>query len=795
MSTTSKKTAPKTPTKAATKAPTKAVSKAPAKTASKAPAKKAAAPSPAAKRSRKPAEPVVEIVAEVQIETPVQPVAEPAAVPATESKKKAPARKRASKPAEAVAEPVAELVIEPASEVAPEPEPEPTPAKRASSARRKKAAEPAAEAPAIEQAEAPVDMSVEAPKKPARKKPGKPKAAEVQPELPAEPPRYSLAPREDDSSVFGDYELLDRETGAMMRLSLMGSLAWRCDCAAHRLQADCEHGEALLSLLPLERVAQLDAGWPAREAEVWLVEQDGQRWLQWVAGQGVPAAVSELARQGLNELLRLPAERAHAWLQAVLDAARAQGLPLRVEPAVWPQLAWARDAQGRVARLEPLLAEPTGLSGLLKEAIPAYQWEAALFAVCAGRAMLADDLGLGQREAALAALRRWQQRFGLERALLIAPAASHAAWRRDLERLLGEAPAGLVLAESVPAQALNGRQRPELLIVDGVDQLDAEQLATLRELSLPHLLLIAAREPLGDERLTAWVDWLDDARRGPLAVLRALAPEAGKRAQREALESVLLSRRKRELQAHQLPAALVQQRWLQPGGAPQAGGPLPQLRALVARWQQLNYLGAEEQRQLLQALSLLPAGSRHVLSAKVEALLALKQEWLEGQGAAAARLLVCAQSETLLDSLAQALKVRKLLVQRLRQGQSPEEQAASLQAWRAEPAAVLLASDAALVAQASGEVLGEARLGLVHADLPWGMGLLQQRLALACGPEPRGVPVAQLLVEGPVDRALLVQQRSGMAFPDWLDQQMPTWLDEPQLAALMPPLQALLSAL
>lgn len=792
MSTTSKKTAPKTPVKTAS-----AENQPAKKAASKRPAGKTAA----AKRSRKPVEPVVEIVAEVLTETLVEPVAEPA----PESKKKAPARKRASKPAE----PVVEAVIEPAPDVAPEPEPAPAPApaKRASSARRKKAAEPVAEAPVVESAEAPADNPVdtpvetpveapaEAPKKPARKKPGKPKAAEVQPEVPAEPPRYSLAPREDDSSVFGDYELLDRETGAMMRLSLMGPLAWRCDCAAHRLQADCEHGEALLSLLPLERVAQLDAGWPAREAEVWLVEQDGQRWLQWVAGQGVPAAVSELARQGLNELLRLPAERAHAWLQAVLDAARAQGLPLRVEPAVWPQLAWARDAQGRVARLEPLLAEPAGLSGLLKEAIPAYQWEAALFAVCAGRAMLADDLGLGQREAALAALRLWQQRFGLERALLIAPAASHAAWRRDLERLLGEAPAGLVLAESVPAQALNGRQRPELLIVDGVDLLDAEQLAALRALSLPHLLLIAAREPLGDERLTAWVDWLDEARRGPLAALRALAPEAGKRAQREALESVLLSRRKRELQAHQLPAALLQQRWLQPAGAPQAGGPLPQLRALVARWLQLNYLGAEEQRQLLQALSLLPAGSRHVLSAKVEALLALKQEWLEGQGAAAARLLVCAQSETLLDSLAQALKVRKLLVQRLRQGQSPEEQAASLQAWRAEPAAVLLASDAALAALAFGEGLGEARLGLVHADLPWGTGLLRQRLALACGAEPRGVPVAQLLVEGPVDRALLALQRSGTTFPDWLDQQMPTWLDEAQLAALMPPLQALLATL
>lgn len=668
--------------------------------------------------------------------------------------------------------PVAETVA------AVEPEPE-VPAK--SAAKRGRKAAPKPEAPTVE-----IEKAVEAPapkKKSAPKAKPKPKAQVEAPAEPPAPPRYSLGSREDEG-VFGDYELLDREQATAYHLRLLGPMAWRCDCALHAEQADCEHGEALLSLLPIEQIAELDTGWPAREAEVWLVQQGGERRLQWVPGLAVPVALNELARPPLDEQSRLPAEQAHAWLQALLAAARAESLPLRVAAEVWPQLAWARDAQARVARLEPLLSEPGALAALLKESLPAYQWEAALFAVCAGRALIADDLGLGQRGAAIAAIRLWSQRFGVEPALVIAPAAAHEAWRRDIQRLLGDWPASLTLAERAPG----GRIKPSLLIVDALDALDEEALQELRALEVPQLLLIAEREPLGDARLSAWVNWLDGARRGPLASLAALPADASKKAQREALQTVLLSRRKRELQAHQLPAALPLSRWLQPGGAAQPQAPLQQLRALLQRWQQLQFLGAAEQQQLLQALALLPPSSRHVLTAKAEAVLELQREWQ--QGGAAAQMLVCAQSETLLDSLAQALKVRKLAVQRLRAGDGD----AVLQALRAEGQAVLLASDAALAALDTQEGLGEPRLALIHADLPWSAALPGQRLRQACGAGARGVPVAQLLIEGSLDRALLATQQRGIEFPAWLDAP-PAWLEEGQLRALMPALQALLEAL
>ncbi|HEX2009793.1 MAG TPA: hypothetical protein VJN44_02535 [Roseateles sp.] len=723
------------------------------------------------------------------VETLKAPAAAPATKPATK-----PARKRASAPPPPV-EPASEAVPAkrstprkkaaavavppaPAEPVEPEAVAEAVEVKKAPAKRARKAAAPVVEAaPAPEPA---LEPTSPAKKAAGRRKPKAPPAAA--PAEPAVPPRYSLGSREDEG-VFGDYELLDREQPTAYRLRLLGPMAWRCDCAVHAVQADCEHGEALLSLLPLEQIAQLDAGWPAREAEVWLLEQGGERRLQWVPGLALPAALNELARPPLDEQLRLPAEQAHGWLQALLDAARGEGVPLRVAPEIWAQLGWARDAQARVQRLEPLLQEPGALAAQLKEPLPAYQWEAALFAVCAGRALLADDLGLGQRGAAIAAIALWARHFGVEPALVIAPAGRQEAWRRDIQRLLGEWPASLTLAEQAPS---GGRgAKPQLLVVDALDSLDDAGLQALCALDVAQLLLICEHEPLGDARLGRWIDWLDAARRGPVARLAALPADASKKAQREALQTVLLSRRKRELQ-EQLPAALLQPRWLQPGGPSQPQAALQQLHALVERWQRLRFLGAAEQQQLLQALSLLPPSSRHALSAKAEAVLALQGEWLP---AAAARLLVCAQSETLLDSLAQALKVRKLAVQRLRAG---TDQDAVLKAWRAEGGSVLLASDAALAAQAGG--LGEARVALVHADLPWSGALPEQRLRLACGDAARGVPVAQLLVEGSPDRALLAVQQEGVSFPAWLDAP-PAWLGEAQLAELMPALQALLEAL
>ncbi|WP_431262825.1 hypothetical protein ACQ859_22405 [Roseateles chitinivorans] len=622
---------------------------------------------------------------------------------------------------------------------------------------------------------------------PARKGRRKPRPEPVVEEAPPEPPRFTLGAREDDG-VFGDYELRDGETGGTFHLRLLGRNTWRCDCAGYREQGACEHGSQLLSLFDEGQQAALDAGWPAREAEVWLVPGD-ERELQWVCGREVPRHLREQA--GLDDQQRRRAEGGHAWLQQVLSDARALGVVLRVDAPVWPQLACGRDAQARVQRLETLMADGAAMRALLRDELPIHAWESALFAVCAGRALISDDLGLGQRGAAIAAIQLWATLFGVKPAVVIAPESAHAAWQRDLTRWLGDDAKSVAVAATPPA-----KPQAALLIVDGIELMDADRLAALRALPAAQLLLIAHQEPLADARLGDWVDWLDDMRRGPLSDLRVLPDDAGKKVKRDALEPVLLSRRKRELE-DRLPAALLSPMWLDGAGSTGASlpaAPLKQLRHLVERWTALRFLSSAEQQQLLEALTLLPPASRQALAAKAEAVLALRREWIQVAAVpAAARLLICARSETLLDSLSMSPQLRRLPPQRLRAGDTTEARDAALSAWRGAEAGVLLASDDALGSLEEGALAGD-RVAIVHADLPWQPAVLSHRVEVACGDDACGVPSALLLIEDSLDAAVLRAQRDGLAFPDWLDA-APAWLEGHQLDALMAVLPKLLEGL
>jgi hypothetical protein len=728
---------------------------------------------PARKRpARKKSAPLVEAAPAALVEPAVERGAEPAAEPVVEPAPAKPAESTQESTQQPTPRPTKKPTKKPASQPAGQPTsmgPGRAKPARAEADRRPERAQTGGQAQAL------VEALVEVP--------DAPEAPLADAVAPPPPPRFTLGSREEEG-VFGDYELHDPLDGATLRLRLLGRQAWRCDCAGYAAQAYCEHGEALQALLDAPARQALAAGWPAREAEVWLLP-GARRRLQWVAGQGLEEALRH--PPGLDEAASLDAEQAQDWLQQRLIEARAQGVPLRVDAQVWPQLAWARDAQARVQRLERAMREGEGLLPMLQDELPAYQWEAALFAVCAGRTLLADDLGLGQRGAAIAALQLWGRLFAVGPAMIVAAQASHAAWQRDLQRWLGEVPADVVLV--TPEQIAAPRLNPALLVVDGLEALEPAQLAALRALQAPQLLLICQREPLGEARLASWVDWLDEARRGPLAQLQALGECASKKQQREALQSVLLSRRRRELEP-QLPAALAHPLWLDAAGTHLPLAALKQLRQWMQRWKLLGYLSSAEQQQLLQALTLLPPGSRQVLAAKAEALLQLRRDWLESAVPAAARLLVVARSETLLDSLAAAPQLRRLPPQRLRAGDSAEQRQAALQAWRAAPTGLLLGSDDALATLAEGELGGEG-LALVHADLPWQGERPALRLQQACGTAARGVPTALLLVNGSLDAPLWRAQRAGLALPAWLDQP-PLWLEPEALAELMAALAAAL---
>jgi hypothetical protein len=356
--------------------------------------------------------------------------------------------------------------------------------------------------------------------------------------------------------------------------------------------------------------------------------------LQWQPGQQCPGALSDAAERRLDDTGHLRADDDDA-LPTLLRLAHEAGHRLDVAPAVWPLLAASRDARTRAHRLA--LHYPDGpasaaLQTLLRAPLPLFQAEAALFAVVAGRALLADERGLGKTVQAIAAATLWQRHFGVQRVLVLCAPAQAVAWQRSWQRFAG-VPAQLMAGGLHQRQALWSTDAavriitPDalasdaahvahwalgLVIVDEPQQL-GEPAASWAALDAPHALVLCGA-PLYEQPalLDALITWLDPHRQGPLAAVRRIqaAQAQGEVLDDDAIEQITdqlaraLLQRQHEDVADQLPPLVHSERLL-PLAPPQRAAHDAQLalvRRLIAGWQHTGYLSDSDQYRLGQAL-------------------------------------------------------------------------------------------------------------------------------------------------------------------------------------------------
>ncbi|MDL5034161.1 hypothetical protein QRD43_19835 [Pelomonas sp. APW6] len=712
----------------------------------------AAAAKPA--RKRKAADVTVEpVAAKPARKATAQPVDTPAA-PAGKTRKTA---------TPAVAAPVAALVAEVAAAFE-------QPAPEAGSRRGRKAAAPVAvpDAPPARKSRAAKPVAVaEAPQAPDAERLADVPAPVTRPQGP------DWRWHKTQPGLFGSYAIQSAGGETLATLDLQGSALgrYRCSCAEFQDSeaGDCAHSHWLIAQLAGARAGQAErlAAGPDTPYSELTLSAGWERRLVWRLGQGASPALRALAEDWADEEGRFIAPLEGQVLPALLQAAAEEGHELRVAPDVWQQLALSADAGDRVERLaqrfEEGLASPA-LHALVKTALPELQWEAALFAVCAGRALLADESPLPQRASAVVAARLWQTGFDVGTVAIVAPAELQAAWRDEAQRLLGAWPADWTL--TTPG-ALDVARGCELLIVDAIETL-GEALPSLQAIGAPQLILLAQQELLGTALLAPLVAWLDEARRGPYAALRRLGAEAGKRQQREVLEAVMLARRRRDL-AQGLPASLAAQLSTTLLHIAAQDAPGVQLDAadvqavtrLHQRWSRLGSLSAGEQLQLQQALLRLRHGEGAQAERRGEARAAALVRLLpELVPARAERVVVFAQQDAALRPLALALQDLGLPLANLRQHQSAEVRALELQAWAEGEASVLLATDAAC----AGLELRQEGSVLVHADVSWNPALMRERQARVAidGGE---VPAWVLVLESALDAAVLAAHGEADALP------------------------------
>lgn len=333
-----------------------------------------------------------------------------------------------------------------------------------------------------------------------------------------------------------------------------------------------------------------------------VVLQEGEhRQLRWIAGRDCPDALRAAATSCTDETGQLQLDDDDALPSLLREAARA-GHALQVDPAAWQQLARRRDARRRLFALEQ--AYPDGpasaaLRNLLRAPLAPFQAEGALFAACAGRALLADERGLGKTVQALAAAMLLHRHAGVERVLVHCSADQRLSWQREAARFLGSAaPEWRVVSDEPggPHTDAIDAWKPGLVVID-----EPARLARWDRIDAPFALVLCGTPLEGDAALAeALVDYLDRHREGPLARLRA---RRDGETLDEALEALMLRRRRAEVQP-QLPARVVSERVLPLAALQRAvhDRAAASARAVLAGWRRTRHLPDAQQWELGSAM-------------------------------------------------------------------------------------------------------------------------------------------------------------------------------------------------
>jgi len=359
------------------------------------------------------------------------------------------------------------------------------------------------------------------------------------------------------------------------------------------------------------------------------------RQLAWLPGHACPPVLVHAAAGRLDAQGHLQPDDDEA-LPLLLRLAQDHHHTLQVDEAVWPFVAANRDARTRLALLAALHGPDVaaGLPGLLSVPLAPFQAEGALFAVVAGRALLADERGLGKSVQALAAVQLWRRHFGVQRVLVLCAPAQRLAWQRAWQRFVADgsrpqvmegglhqrqalwstdAAVRVLSPEALASDAAHLQHwAPDLIIVDEPQGLGlaADDWAALQS---PHALVLCGAA-LADEPalMQAIVQWLDVQRQGPLAALLELqsASDTGRELSAAdidrltaALSRLMLQRQQADV-ADQLPP-LVHTERLVPLTADQRDvhdRHLAVVQRGVAGWAASGYLSDTDQWRLAQAL-------------------------------------------------------------------------------------------------------------------------------------------------------------------------------------------------
>ncbi|MEK6630665.1 MAG: DEAD/DEAH box helicase [Acidobacteriota bacterium] len=445
--------------------------------------------------------------------------------------------------------------------------------------------------------------------------------------------------------VFSDFQVRNERSGSAYRVAIRGAEPGDnyCSCADFVTNAlgTCKHIEFVLARLERQRGgrAAFQRGFQPMYSEI-VLQYGAKREVRFRPGTACPRPLAALAAKYFDAHRTLRSEAFGTFESFLSEAARFDH-DLRCDDDVLSFVAEVRDRARRersVADAFPRGVLDPGFRTLLGCDLYEYQREGTLFAVRAGRCLIADDMGLGKTIEAMAAAEVMARLFGVERVLIVCPTSLKHQWEREIQRfttrratvvggLRARREQHYAVADSfytitnydtVHADLdLIGTWSPDLVILDEAQRIknwNTRTARSVKRIASPYALVLTGT-PLENrlEELVSIVEFVDRHRLGP--TFRFLADhqvhdEHGKVVGYRNLDSIgrtlapMLVRRTKDQVLKQLPERLDKNFFVPM--TPQQSRHHEENRDLVARivakWRRYKFLSEADQRRLMIAL-------------------------------------------------------------------------------------------------------------------------------------------------------------------------------------------------
>ena len=396
-----------------------------------------------------------------------------------------------------------------------------------------------------------------------------------------------------------------------------------------------------------------------------------------------------------------------------------------------------------------------------------YQKKGVLFALKAGRCLLADDMGLGKTVQAIATAEFYKRYYKISRAVIICPTSLKYQWKHEIERFTKSTAhvveGGilkrkeqyktnedfyLILGYRMAANDLKyiNQMESDLIILDEAQRIKNWKTKTSTAIKKLHsqYAIVLTGTPIENklEELYSIMQFIDQFKLGPLYRFlnryQITDPESGKivgyqnlKEISQTLKDVLIRRTKKQVLT-QMPKR--QDKVLLVPMTEEQKEIHRELADTVARlvhkWRRMNFLSEPDRKRLMLSLSKMRmvCDSTYIIDqktrfdTKITELMAILEEFFCNPDE---KVVIFSQWARMNNIVAEELEARNMSFQYLHGGVPSNKRQGLLKAFREDPECrVFLSTDAGGV----GLNLQNASL-VVNLDIPWNPAVLEQRIA------------------------------------------------------------------